>query len=237
MFKKYVKKQTIALILLSLLAAPVAADVIEGSATLDGSTTNVGLVNSAGDIIYYIPIESGPDETYGFSGGGMSPDTVTLNGSPIDGALLHMYLHFDIPALQVGNTLTINVKDLDLLPYNDPNGFFEAVTFYGQGVGLPGERFVDFADIDALSTASVVNNDPATNNNITMTFTGLNIGPGHFWLHLGFDAYSTFEWGTWKNTKEKIFAATITTTDVPEPASITLMLLGLIGLARRRIRI
>jgi len=99
---------------------------------------------------------------------------------------------------------------------------------YGQG-DLPDETYTDFADINNLVNATVTNNDPGTNNDISIDFTGLNIASGDFWLHLGFDAYSTFDSGKWQNTKENIFAATITT-EVPEPGSLVLMAIGLLSL-------
>lgn len=220
-------------LLLSAAGGLVSATPIEGFATDNGSITPVGATID-GDIIYYIPLISGPDLTYGVDGG-TSSDSITLNGDPIDGALLNMYLYFDIPDGEVGTSLTLQFKDLDLLPYNDPDGFFEALTLIEQG-GLHNYRFTDFGEIDLLASASVTNNDVGTNNDITITFNDLNIASGDFWLNLGFDAYSTFKYGDWTNTKEKVLGATITTSKVPEPTSIVLLGLGLLGLFAVRCR-
>ena len=225
------------------LAGPATATVIEGVTTLNGSTTQVGITNAAGDIIYYIPLNnSGSDQTYGFDpdGGGLLPAEGTTSDTqpaPIAGDLLHMYIYFAIPEGQVGTSLIIQAKDLDLIPSNDPNGFFEALTLFGQD-GLPNTRFTDYAVIDALVFGSVTNNDSGTNNDITIVFTGLSIASGDYWLHLGFDAYTgpPITSGTWRNTAEKIMGVSISTIEVPEPASILLMSIGLLGLMIRRRR-
>ena len=229
-------------LLLLGLSSPAAATVIDGTTTLNGFTTQVGITNVAGDIIYYIPLEGGADQTYGFDPDGAGPlpaqgTTADTEPAPIVGALLHMYLYFAIPDGEVGTSLIIQAKDLDLLPYNDPDGFFEALTLFGQD-GLPSDRFTDYSILDALASASVNNNDPGTNNDISIVFNNLTIGSGDFWLHLAFDSYtaSPITGGTWTNTKEKIMEISIYTVEVPEPKTLALLGLALagLGLSRRR---
>ena len=221
---KYLRNLIPVLLLLGA-AANAPASMITGTATDNNDLTPVGS-QVAGVIGYYIPIATGADKTYGIDGG-TSSDTVTLSGSTIDGAFLNMYLYFSIPTGEIGTTLSLWFKDLDLDPSNDPDGFHESLTLYGQG-GLPNDVFTAYGDIDALANASA-SGYGTNNDSVTMDFTGLNIGSGDFWLNLGFHATSDFTSGTWKNTEEYV-SAQITTTTVPEPASLVLMAIGLFSL-------
>ena len=227
-------RRLVTVLLLSGMTANVPASLITGNATANGSTSTI-----AGPVIpYYIPIASGSPQTYGVSGGGMSSDIVDLGsdgGDAINGAFLNMYLYFNIPDGEQGISLSLWFKDLDLEPSNDPDGFNESLTLYGQG-GLPNSTFFDYAVIDALADASA-SGYGTNNDSVTIDFTNLDIGSGDFWLHLGFHATSDFTSGKWQNTVEKV-SGTITTTEVPEPGSLVLMAIGLLSLfGIRRLRL
>lgn len=214
-----------------------SATLITGTPTDFGDTTTVGTVSS-GEIEFFIPLE-GAAGTYGVDDGGTYGTSADTTTAPIDGPIMDMYLLFTVPLSHIGQTLTLTFTDLDLIPWNDPNGFFERLILHGEGE-LPSGTFTSYADLSNLSDVTVTNNsDPNTNNEIAVSFTDLNIQPGggDFWLHLGFEASSSFTSGTWTNTSEELFAE-LDTTPVPEPATVLLFSSGLIGLAglRRKFR-
>lgn len=212
---------TILVYLIFGLISNAHALLITGTPTANGDTTPVGTQNGSGEISFYIPL-GGSTGVYGVSGYGESSDSAPAQ---IAGPRMDMYLLFNVPVGYSGHTLELAFTDLDLATHNDPDHFFERLILYGQG-GLPNDTFVDYTDGNVAPYVTSANKTGSL-----LTFTGLNIGPGDSWIHLGLEAYSVgLAEGRWRNTVEKL-TPTLEASPVPEPTTMLLFGTGLIGLA------
>ena len=64
-------------------------------------------------------------------------------------------------------------------------------------MGFPMVRFESYTDPILVPYVTSANDVGSI-----LTFTGLNIGPGNSWIHLGFEAYDDGLSGKWRNTAE-----------------------------------
>lgn len=225
---------------ISMLPAMGHALVIDGYATDNGSTTQVG--SYSGDVIqYYIPIDSNSSSgTYGVSSGGTYGTVQDSDYTPLGEVTMDMYIYFDITAGYTGDSISLWFRDLDLGYNNDPAGFFETIAFGGSVAGLGTEVYESWAELDSVANVSISNPSPSDNNDITVTISGLNL-TGDFWLNLQFTSYNTDQLrsGTYYNTREYLSASLTATEDevsVPAPGAVFLFGTGLLALAgfRRR---
>lgn len=239
--------------IIMLFALNANAMTINGVATANNDTNDLAVVNPAVTKIgnkyeYFIPLgesdssEASPavniDGVYGVTdvnGGtanyGTFSDKIKLTtAEQIDGPTLDMYFYFNVAAGQQGTSVTIWNDDLDLALSNDPTGFFEKIQLYGQW-GMPTDTFTTWAAISAAG-ATVNPGVPGTSDDMVgITFSGLNVASGDNWLKLSFSSYSSgFGAGTWYNTPELI-SVSMETNPVPEPATIALLGIGIVGLA------
>lgn len=254
--------------IIMLFALNADAMTINGVATANNDTNDLAVVNPLVTKIgnkykYFIPLgesdatEASPavniDGVYGVTnvnGGsanyGTFSDKIKLTtAEQINGPTLDMYFYFNVASGQQGTSITIWNDDLDLALSNDPTGFFERIQLYGQfgmpdGPGITNDPFTTW---NQISTAGATVNPGVPgplDDMVGITFSGLNVASGDNWLKLSLSSYSLgFGAGTWYNTPELI-SVSMETEPVPEPATIALLGIGIVGFAgaaaRRKLR-
>jgi PEP-CTERM motif len=204
-----------------MLSAPGALATVTG-VTVDGlgSSTGVGttVFRSAlgGNAVkYYIPLTAAPATcTFGVDCG-----TVADSGS--GGTVMSMFMKFNPVSTTEASWLEILFEDLDLAGANDPFGFLETVeVFNGSGTSLTG-LITDISN-------SLVTGDFDTQQLLSF---GLGVlGSTPLWLELRFSSNYIY---TGTNTPEFLIA---TVSSVPEPATLGILGLGLLGLGLARHR-
>lgn len=169
-----------------------------------------------GDAIkYYIPL-AGSDCTYGVSGCGTSSDYGS--GGPI----ISMNLMFS-PVQQVASTLFVNFEDLDLIDANDPYGFFEDLQVFN-------------SNGDAITNLITDIDDPLVDGDaVTQQLLSLDLGVLTDTTYFATLNFSADYYRDGRNTPEYLIA-TVNQTTVPEPPTVILLSLGLLGFGLARYR-
>lgn len=212
---------TISAIVTLQLASTASAIPVIGVA-VDNFTDQNGVGSTAfrsalgGDAIkYYIPLTGAGTCTYG--------DCGVSSDRGYGGTVMSLNLMFSPVATNVASTLSVNFEDLDLVGANDPSWFLEAVqVFDGNGTGLTGL----ITDID---------NPLVTGNAVTQQLLSLDLGVltnTTYFATLEFSANSRYYA---KNTPEYLIAS-IDQVTVPEPTTVSLLALGLMGIGAIRYR-
>jgi hypothetical protein len=186
---------------------------------------------TTGAITFFIPLKPSTSGIFG-----VTPVTGGTAGTFADTGYgtanaLTMYLMFAPVGLPVQSaTLTFSFVDLDLAGVNDPAQFFERVKFIAQD----GTALTDWITTNGQSGSSplafTVSGNSTSQTIYFPDVTSIMANP--FYVELQFGS----QWNQKGTNTPETLTATLVTTPIPEPGTLTLVATGLAGaaLSRRR---
>ncbi len=190
----------------------MTVDGIGSHATVGSTAFRPALGGEA--VKYFIPLTWAGTCTYGV-------DCGTSSDSGSGGTIMSMFMKSDPVSSSAPSWLEILFEDLDLGGVNDPYGFFENIEIFDKnGTSLTGLIY-------HISSPLVIGD---ANTQQLLSFDLGVLSETQLWLRMDFRA--KYYWKG-RNTPEYLIA---TVTSVPEPGTLGLLGVGLLGLAFSRRR-
>jgi len=238
------------LVLLSVLLTALSFSLSVQAAEVSLANPNT---NGDGSIDFFIPIKTSTSGTYGDSstrctdGVGTCSDSVTINKNNRNSAgWLNLELMFNVPKNAKVSNLEVSFFDLDLNDYKIGNSWFwETAEFYYGGFSSTNSLVKLNRIMDGSSSRYNNTNNKSYIYNVDIG--SLGITGGSFSIGLQLTANLVKGWGghhsstTFKNTSESLSAKVsykdAKVNQVPEPSTLILFALALVGFATGRLKI